>query len=326
MNQPLQLIPEYRDYIWGGDQLRPGFSPTAEVWAVYENDRVASGAHMGRTLGELAAEFGEKLLGERVMRQTGSGRFPLLIKLLDCAQWLSLQVHPNDEQAVRLEGPGFFGKTEAWHVLSAAPGAQLIAGMKSGVNAEVMSDAIKAGTILSLSQYLDVNGGETIFMQPGTIHALGPGLLIYEVQQTSDLTYRVYDWGRPQTEKRKLHIEKSLAVANPKATAPVTPLSTLADGECRILTQCSYFTLEGIAAKSRSLAFDTQGQTFHAITVIDGDAQITIANEGIWKLGRFETIVIPAACGAYQIAPNPQSPLVGYRALLASVPNTETGL
>lgn len=312
MNEPFTLTPEYRDYVWGGDKLRPGFSPTAEVWAVYDNDLVGSGPHAGRKLGELAVEFGEKLLGERVVRQTGL-RFPLLIKLLDCAQWLSLQVHPNDEQAVRLEGAGFFGKTEAWHVLGAEAGAQLIAGMQPGVSAEALSSALADGSIVSLTQSLLASPGDTIFMPPGTIHALGPGLLIYEVQQSSDLTYRVYDWGRPQTEKRKLHIEKSLAVANPQATAQAAPLAALADGERRVLAQCPYFTLEVMAAQTRSLNLDTAGQTFHAVTIIEGDAQI-LAQGNKWKLSRFETILIPAACGAYQI-----EPLGGFKALKASV-------
>jgi mannose-6-phosphate isomerase len=311
MNQPFQLIPEYRDYVWGGDQLRPGFSPTAELWAVYENDRVASGPQAGRTLAELAAEQGELLLGQRVIRQTGR-RFPLLIKLLDCAQWLSLQVHPNDEQALSLEGPGFFGKTEAWHVLAASPEAQLIAGMIPAVSAEALSTAIGDGTILTLSQYQDVQTGDTLFIQPGTIHALGPGLLIYEVQQSSDLTYRVYDWGRPQTGQRKLHIEKSLAVTNPQATAHVVSLPVLME-ERRVLAQCSYFTLEILAGETHPLTLDTAGQTFHTITIIEGQAQIT-TDQGRQTLNRFETILVPAACAAYQI-----EPLGKFRALKASV-------
>ncbi|MCX6080563.1 MAG: class I mannose-6-phosphate isomerase [Chloroflexi bacterium] len=314
MNQPIQLIPEYRDYVWGGDKLRPGYSPTAEVWAVYENDRVAAGPQAGRSLAELAAEDGEKFLGKYVQQQTG-GRFPLLIKLLDCAQWLSVQVHPNDEQAVRLEGAGFFGKTEAWHVLGAEPEAQLIAGMKPGVSAEALSAGIADGTILTLSQYLDVSAGETIFIRPGTIHALGPGLLIYEVQQSSDLTYRVYDWGRPQTEKRKLHIEKSLAVTDPRASTQVVPNPVLADGECRVLVHNSYFKLEIMAAETLPITLDTGGQTFHALTLIEGQAQVTVASgPGSWKLGRFETILIPAACGAYRI-----EPIGAFRALKSSV-------
>lgn len=316
MNEPLRLIPEYRDYVWGGERLRPGIVPTAEAWVVYENNRIAGGPQAGRTLGELAAQEGAALLGERPLRQTGR-RFPLLIKLLDCAQWLSLQVHPNDEQAARLEGPGLFGKTEAWHVLEAAAGARLIAGMKPEVNAAQLAEAIRGGTITELTQYLEVHAGDSVFMPPGTIHALGPGLLIYEVQQTSDLTYRVYDWGRPQTEKRKLHIEKSLAVANPQASAPAIPLPPLGDGERYRAVQCPYFTLEVLAAQTRPIPLDTAGQTFHAITVIQGRARLSACGGG-WELGRFETAVIPAACGTYQIEAADSS-AEGFRAIKSSV-------
>ena len=120
--------------MWGGDRLRPGHNPTAEAWVIWENDRIETGPLAGKTLGEAAQEFGSALLGQKAVARTGM-RFPLLIKLLDCAQWLSLQVHPNDEQALRLEGPGQFGKTEAWHVLEAQAGATLIAGVKPGTGA-----------------------------------------------------------------------------------------------------------------------------------------------------------------------------------------------
>lgn len=114
----LRLVPEHREYMWGGNRLRPG-QLTAETRAIYENDWVAPGGPFaGRTLAEVAAEYGQALLGRRPFRQTAE-RFPLLVKLLDCAQWLSIQVHPNNEQALRLEGPGLFGKTEAWHVVEA---------------------------------------------------------------------------------------------------------------------------------------------------------------------------------------------------------------
>ncbi|MEI8133026.1 MAG: type I phosphomannose isomerase catalytic subunit [Leptolinea sp.] len=314
MTQPIQLIPEYRDYVWGGDKLRPGFIPTAEAWAVYENDRVAAGPWVGFSLAELTAKLGDKLLGKYVQTQTG-GRFPLLIKLLDCAQWLSVQVHPNDEQAARLEGLGFFGKTEAWHVLGAEAGAQLIAGVKAGVSSEALAASISDGTILSLSQYVNVNKGETIFIRPGTIHALGPGLLIYEVQQSSDLTYRVYDWGRPQTEKRKLHIEKSLAVSDASATVQPVADPALKDGERKVVAHNSYFKLEVMVAEKRAIELNTAGQSFHAITVTEGQAQILVSGEpGVWKLGQYETLLIPADCGKYSF-----EPMGACRALKSSV-------
>ncbi|MEI6289165.1 MAG: type I phosphomannose isomerase catalytic subunit [Chloroflexota bacterium] len=312
MIEPLRLSPEYRDYVWGGDKLRPGISPTAEAWVVYEKDLAASGVFAGRSLADLALEFGPRLLGERVTRLTGS-RFPLLVKILDCAQWLSVQVHPNDEQAQRLEGEGYFGKTEAWHVLEAEPGAELIAGMQPGVTAESLRQSIIDGTVTSLSQYQGVQPGQTIFIRPGTIHALGPGLLIYEVQQTSDLTYRVFDWGRPQTEKRKLHIEKSLEVTDPLASARAIPYPKLADGGQQLLTQCEYFSLSLMEAENNPIQLNTAGQTFHAVTVIEGSARVK-TDSGSVDLNRFETVLIPAECGAYEI-----QPLGAFRALRSSV-------
>lgn len=304
----LRLEPEYRDYVWGGDRLRPGFSPTAEAWIVYENDRIAAGLWQGKTLAEVAEAEGEGLLGRAAVSRTG-WRFPLLIKLLDCAQWLSLQVHPNDEQAARLEGPGFFGKTEAWHVLEAAEDARLIAGVKPGTTVEALDEAVRSGAIADLSRYVSAKAGDTIFMPPGTIHALGPGLLIYEVQQTSDLTYRVYDWGRPQTEKRHLHIEKSLAVADPDADVEVLPCPTLGNGEQSILARCPYFTLEILHAETRSFEPDTGGESFHALTVIEGAAQIT-AGDSTEMLQRFETVVVPASAGRYRIVPHGRATLL----------------
>ena len=299
--QPFRLNPEYREYVWGGARLRPEIVPTAEAWVVYEKDVVALGPYAGRTLSDLATEFGVDLLGRRAVSQTGL-RFPVLVKILDCAQWLSLQVHPNDEQAVALEGPGMFGKTEAWQVLEAAPEAKLIAGMKPGVSAESLADSIRNGTILETVEMLEVKAGETVFMSPGTIHALGPGLLIYEIQQTSDITYRVYDWGRPQTETRKLHIDKALAVSRPDAASSVQPAPILMDGETRVLSQCQYFSLELIVSREKSVSLNTQGESFHALTVIEGQAKIVVGQES-QLLQRFETVLIPASCGAYHIEP-----------------------
>jgi mannose-6-phosphate isomerase len=308
---PLQLLPEYRDYVWGGQRLRPG-QRTAEAWVIYAEDFIAGGPLAGRTLAEVATQDPIGLLGARTVERTGA-RFPLLIKILDCAQWLSLQVHPDDAAAVRLEGPGYFGKTEAWHVLHAVPGAQLIAGMRPGTTAAALAAAIRDGTILDWVQYQDVRTGDTVFMPARTIHALGPGLLIYEVQQTSDVTYRVFDWNRPATPGRVLHIEKSLAVADPSASAPARAAPALAAGEWAELVACSYFSLDLIVGKEQPIAGHTDGQTFHALTVIEGAAEV-VARDGALRLNRFDSAVIPASCGAYEIRS-----LDGCRVLRASV-------
>lgn len=309
---PFSLAAEYRDYVWGGSRLRPAVVPTAEAWIIYAGNRVSSGPYAGRVLAELAEEFGTDLLGSRAVTQTGN-RFPVLVKILDCAQWLSLQVHPNDEQAKKLEGEEFHGKTEAWHVLEVEPKAKLIAGMKPNTTAESLSASIKNGTILDIVQSVEVKEGDTLFMSPGTIHALGPGMLIYEIQQTSDVTYRVYDWGRPETETRNLHIDKALVVSNPNATTSVLPLPAARDGEVKMLTQCEYFKLETISVEKKTVALDTMAESFHGLTVIEGQIQVSAGSEA-FVLNKFETLLIPAICREYQI-----KPLTKSRVLKASV-------
>ncbi len=312
MRQAFSLTPEYRDYVWGGNRLRPGHSPVAEAWIVYEHDRIASGLLAGRTLAEAATTYREALLGRRAVQRTGT-RFPLLIKLLDCAQWLSLQVHPNDEQAVRMEGVGQFGKTEAWHILEAQPNAEILCGLRPGVTHEALAQAVRNGTLVDQMQHLSLQNGDSILISPGMIHAIGPGILLYEIQQTSDITYRVFDWNRPAAEGRKLHIEQSLAVADVNARGQVRPQPQLGDGDQRELVTCSYFTLQLLTGQSNSIALDTGGESFHALTLIQGQAQIEGANWGL-HLDRFGTVVIPAACGSYRVQPRGS-----FRALKASV-------
>jgi len=254
MNNLLQLTPEYRDYVWGGQRLRPG-QLTAEAWIVYEGDRIANGPLQGQTLTEAAQQLGADLLGQDVVRRTGT-RFPLLIKILDCNNWLSVQVHPNDEQARQLEGLDQFGKTEAWHILDAADGAQLIAGVKDGTTAAALAAAIRNGTIIDHVQYHAAHTGESIFMPAGTLHALGPGFLVYEVQQTSNITYRIFDWNRPASAGRALHIEQSVAVTNPQGTGHVQPALELQHDDQRLLVQCPYFTLDLLTAQLQPLMLD----------------------------------------------------------------------
>jgi len=297
----LKLIPTYRDYVWGGERLRPGHSPTAEAWVVWEGNVIESGDLAGKTLGETAAQFGGALLGTKAITRTGT-RFPLLIKLLDCAQWLSLQVHPDDPLAVELEGAGQFGKTEAWHILDAAPGATLIAGIQPDTPPEVIAESIRQGTIIDHVQYAHVRQGDTVFVPAGTLHALGPGLLVYEVQQTSDLTYRVYDWGRPATEGRLLHIEKSIRSTRADFTAPIVPPPSTSDGDRHVVARCDYFTLELLSASTIPIELDTQGETFHALTVIEGKAVLK-TNDITVELDRFQSAVIPADAGHYQAVP-----------------------
>lgn len=308
----LQLIPEYRDYVWGGHRLRPDGSLTAEAWVVYENDRVASGAQAGRTLGELARDFGVELLGRAGMARMNR-RFPLLIKLLDCAAWLSLQVHPGDELARRMEGPQFYGKTEAWHVLEAGQDAELIAGCKPGTSPAELEQAVRGGSIAEWVNRSSVRAGDTIYMPAGTIHALGPGLLIYEVQETSDLTYRVYDWGRPATPARPLHIEQSLAALDPALHTEPLALPRLVDAQPNVLVSSPYFTMATIQAQTQKVRLDC-GDSFQAVTVIEGALEIQAGGQ-VCPLHKFETAVIPACAGEFSLQPLAG----GYRLLKSSL-------
>ncbi len=301
IKEALVLAPQYRDYMWGGHRLRPGPGPTAEAWVVYEGDLVAGGPLAGRSLADAAARYGEALLGKRPLEKTGL-RFPLLIKLLDCAAWLSLQVHPDNELALRLEGSGNFGKTEAWHILEADPGAEILCGLRPGTSQAGLEAAIRSGTLVDLMQRLTMHRGDSVFIPARMIHALGPGLLAYEVQQVSDITYRVFDWNRPASAGRPLHIEKSIQVADVNLTGQTVPWQPLADGERRHLVSCQYFTLEVIAGSEKTVTLDTQGDSFHTLTVVEGQA----AGRGKgWQqvLKQFETAVIPADCGEYNLSP-----------------------
>lgn len=310
---PMQLVTEYRDYVWGGQRLRPG-QRTAEAWVIYENNRVATGPWAGHALAEVSAADPAGVLGARVVARTGI-RFPLLIKLLDSVQWMSLQVHPDDALAAALEGPGHLGKTEAWYVLDADPGAQFIAGLRPGITDAVLADAVRDGAIHEWVHYQDVQAGDAVYMPARTLHALGPGLLIYEAQQTSDLTYRVFDWNRPLTPGRVLHIEKALAAIDPAASAPRMHAPALGDGERASLVACPHFTLELLAGQVRPIALDTAGQTFHALTVIEGALEVAAAGpDASLVLKQYDSAIVPAACGRYQL-----NPLTGCKVVKASV-------
>jgi mannose-6-phosphate isomerase len=312
VKQALQLEPVYRDYVWGGRRLRPEAERTAEAWVVYEQDRILSGLWSGLTLGEAAAREGQTLLGSKPFARTGT-RFPLLIKLLDCADWLSLQVHPDDKLAVEMEGPGQFGKTEAWHFIETQPGAKILCGLKPQTAASTLREAILNGTLLEHMLSLDVHAGESIFIPAGMIHALGPGMLVYEVQQTSDWTYRVYDWGRPATPQRPLHLEKSIQASKPDLSGALLASPQPADGSRQRLITCDYFTLEMLQASSQPIQAEADETSFHTLTLINGSA--TLEGEG-WdlRLERFQSALIPAGAGRYQVTPRG-----AYQALRASV-------
>ncbi|MFC4452260.1 type I phosphomannose isomerase catalytic subunit [Deinococcus sonorensis] len=307
--QLLPLVPEYKERVWGGQRLQPHTPPIGEAWIAGEDSRVAAGPLAGQTLHQLVQAAPQALLGEHLAgRYT---RFPLLIKLLDCADWLSVQVHPNDEQARQLVGEGQFGKTEAWHFLEVEPGAEIIVGVQAGTTPAQLAAAIRGGEVLDVSARQAVQAGDTVYIPAGTLHALGPGMLLYEVQQSSDTTYRVYDWDRPANAGRALHLEESVAVTDAGQQGDVRGVGqTGGQGE---LVRSPYFVLEGLHLNAAQAA-DTGGRSPHLLTVTEGEVQVQRGEERV-RLRRYDTLLVAASAGGYRLEADQPA-----RLLRASVP------
>lgn len=291
----LQLTPVYLEKIWGGRRLQPdNAQPVGEVWVVAGSSVVASGPLTGATLDELAGAFPESLLGQG---SPGGSTFPLLIKLLEANQWLSVQVHPDDELARRLEGERARGKTEAWYVIDAAPGAELLVGVAPSVTIEALAADASNARVLDHLTRLTVAAGDAFFIPAGTVHAIGPGVLIYEVQQMSDITYRLYDWDRPQSAGRALHLQESLQVLEHTGLLEASPRTP--DTPDAPLFQSAYFEVRRLTSGRHQ--DDTAGQSFRAVTVISGQAEV-IAGGNRVSLGMFETVLLPASTGRFDVA------------------------
>jgi mannose-6-phosphate isomerase len=285
---------------------------------VYEGNHVVGGAWAGRTLGDVAGELGVELLGETAVEQKGQG-FPLLIKLLHSREWLSVQVHPNDEQAARLEGLNNVGKTEAWHVLEADPGARVIFGLNGEHSPAELDRMAREGRFEDALRYVPVERGDTLFTPAGCVHAIGPGLLIYEVQQTSDITYRLYDWNRPVTAGRALHLDKGLQVIGGCENESTACGQTPASDDEAILADCAYFRLEQVRCSDNLVRMDTRGRSFHALTVTEGEVEVQTRASAL-RIGPLETVLIPAALGSYELRP-----IQPFQVLLSRMPETGAG-
>lgn len=297
--QLLPLEPEYRERIWGGARLRRADPPIGEAWIAYPGSRVSGGPAAGTTVGELAAARGGELLGTAVEASLGR-RFPLLVKILDCADWLSVQVHPSDEQARRLVGPDEFGKTEAWYFIETAAAARIRAGVRPGTSEGALAAAIRQGGVLDVMGDVEVHAGQAVLVPAGMLHALGPGMLLYEIQQASDTTFRVYDWDRPLEAGRRLHIEESVACATlqepPSPAAPALPPGTAAAP----VVASPYFETEAIRLAGRPFETSADGRSFQVLTVVHGAVEVHAGAETEW-LERFDTLLVAAAAGRYRI-------------------------
>ena len=310
---PFRIQPALKERVWGGTRLGAHDPPWGEAWIVCDQNAIVSGPMAGATLAAAIGTYPVEILGQPVLDAEGPN-FPLLIKLLDPADWLSIQVHPDDALAREIEGEGFRGKTEAWYVLEAEPGAELIAGVRAEAASDDIVGAIRNGTLDSLLERHPVREGESLLVEAGLIHALGPGIFIYEVQQSSDLTYRVSDWGRPTSAGRALHVEQSVKASKPALRPQFSPMvKRLPNGSFHILG-CEYFQLDLVDSDGETIERDTLGRSFDAVTVIAGSTAL-VTDSSCLELGRFESGVVPAATGSYRFEGN-----APFRALVSLVP------
>lgn len=301
---PLLLESALHVKVWGGRKLEtimhkslPTGEPYGESWEMHDTAVVANGPLAGRTIAHLLSEYGREMVGPENDPAAG---FPLLAKFIDASDWLSVQLHPNDAQALALEGQPR-GKTEAWYVVAAEPGAQMVIGVQPGTSPQAMAQAIRENTLEKLLVYVEVQAGDVLFVRAGTIHAIGAGLLIYEIQQSSDTTYRLYDWGRVGLDgkPRTLHIDKGVQVANLESLPEIIHTGDQS-GEIIEIVRSEYFTTL-LYQLREPLALDTGLQHFHILTCIEGQAQVQYAGESL-TLDSGRTVLIPASLGAYTLA------------------------
>ena len=285
---PLVLTPKPETRVWGGRRIAELFGrelppgPIGESWEIHGDLSVAQGALAGRTLDSLVAEYGVRLLGRR---GKGESSFPLLTKWLDCKDWLSVQVHPDDRLARELTGSADArGKSEAWYVAQVDPNARLIHGWKAGTPTN--PDRLDNDGILQLVEQRSPAPGSLLFTGAGTVHALGPGFLIYEAQQSSDLTYRLYDWGRD----RPVHPEESWRC--------ISEVSSIAVRQDKSKVSCRYFEIETI---NDACELDLQGESFAILAAVQGAWQLE-GEFGAMALAYGDTVLLPAHLGAVSLA------------------------
>ena len=306
---PLRFSPVYKNYIWGGTRIPQRFNrvhtptPCAESWELASRPDgmsiVAEGPLTGSSLAELASQYATDLLGTRCTAQ-----FPLLIKLIDARKPLSVQVHPNDQTAAAFGGEA---KTEMWYVLEATPDAYVYAGLATRTTPQQLRAAIQSNTVADLLARIPVTAGQSVFIPGGTLHAIGEGCLLLEVQQNSNTTYRVYDWGRTAADgaPRELHVEQALQVIDWQRTRiDITAPILAPPGETNPIDQiltCDYFSIQRMHL-SESHTISPDGTTFYALFTENGSATVTAGGQTI-TLPLGASCIIPAATDQATLTP-----------------------
>lgn len=291
-----QLLPTCKDYIWGGQRLKTDFGiqsdldPLSEAWVLSCHpdgpSTLADGEYAGMTL----PAFFEKFPQAAGTNCRQFENFPMLVKLIDAKQNLSVQVHPSDEYALAHEGQ--YGKTEMWVVLDAAPGAYLYYGFQREVTKEEFKAHIEQGTLTDILHKLPVKRGDVVFIPSGTLHAIGAGLVIAEIQQNSNVTYRVFDYNRVGADgkPRALHVDKALEVTN------LQPAAAMGFGPH--LGSCRYFTTDGHTGAHTGQCGD---DSFHAVLITDGVGELACGGT-CQDVKKGECYFLPAGSGTYYVS------------------------
>jgi mannose-6-phosphate isomerase len=322
---PLRFTPYFKEFIWGGRRLETVFhkdlppgKTIGESWEVFDKDLITNGPLQGKTLLEAIGTYGNQLLGKQGAQYK---KFPLIAKLTATEMNLSIQVHPNDEQAARMEPEsGFTGKTEMIYILDARPGAKVYFGFDKKVDPQTLRSHISGGgEIINLIQEVDAKAGDVFLIRPGTVHGYGAGLIYFELQQNSDITYRLYDWNRVDSsgKPRELHIQKGLevidyGVVKPKKINPVCLKEEV--GEDCFLTACNRFLVEELDL-SKKYSANTEEVSFHVLCVTSGEVTLVSDShsEPELKLGLGDVVLVPASVKEYQLIPGSHSKVLRCR-------------
>lgn len=307
LNKPFLLTPAAKDYIWGGTRLNDDFGfgididPFAEAWVCSTHpDGPSQVAGSTQTLPEALKDHPEWLGTHPLSVTEGNPELPILIKLIDAKADLSVQVHPDDDYARRVENG--CGKTEMWYVLAAKPDAQLVCGFNRDVDKETVRTALNNGRVENLLNRVPVHKNDLFLIEPGTVHAIGAGCLVAEIQQSSNLTYRLYDYNRvgKDGKKRELHIDKALEVANLNSSASIRqPMRVLnyATGCAReLLIRCKYFQVERLILNTEGrklMDFKTGSNSFHSLLCVDGCGTL-IGQDYTLNFFKGDCIFVPA--------------------------------
>ena len=305
-----KLSPAFKDYLWGGTKLRTiykkncDFEKVAESWELSTHSAgesvISGGEFDGLNFSEYFNSVGKEVLGKNC---ADFENFPVLIKFIDAKEPLSIQVHPNDEYALRVEGE--YGKTEMWYIVDCDEDSYLYFGVNKEISKEEMRKKIEDNTVLDVLNKVNVNKGDVFFINAGTIHAIGAGIVICEIQQNSNTTYRLYDFARRGADGslRELHIDKSLdvAVLSPSDTADLQEKSEIVEGaSCNLLGKCKYFTSKKYEVGS-VVTLNIDENSFASLIIVDGSGKICGSeNEISFKVG--DSLFVPASSGKVTIS------------------------